>query len=337
MAQVRSQARSAKAQADSVLSDAKEHRPRGGRRVPRRRRHVRRRDRRFAEAPALRDAGDGRRHRLPVRRRLAALSGIQGAQVFDRLIATFKTEYQSLMTTLICAVVAGMAGVVGILFVGIAIFVWASNAYGTLQACIAMAGFFLVVALIAIAVLFYARSEAHKRAAKRAEVERREREEAAKNAPPIWMDPSLIPKLLAAAAADRAQGGPDRPPPSRASARARSARRSSAGACCASAALLRKTRCRPPSSRREIDSDTTGIVALDAGAQHLVARALPPVLGGKDLHLLMAVEARALDHAADGRAGRSRRRPSCRGRAAGPWSAPASRRCDAPGCARRRA
>jgi uncharacterized membrane protein YbhN (UPF0104 family) len=116
--------------------------------------------------------------------------------VFDRLIATFKTEYQSLMTTLICAVVAGVAGVVGILFVGIAIFVWASNTYGTLQACIAMAGFFLAVALIAIAVLFYARSEAHKRAAKRAEVERREREEAAKNAPPIWMDPSLIPKLL---------------------------------------------------------------------------------------------------------------------------------------------
>jgi uncharacterized membrane protein YbhN (UPF0104 family) len=116
--------------------------------------------------------------------------------VFDRLIATLKTEYQSLVTTLICAVVAGVAGVVGILFVGIAIFVWASNTYGTLQACLAMAGFFLVVALIAIAVLFYVRSEAHKRAAKRAEVERREREEAAKNAPPVWMDPALIPKLL---------------------------------------------------------------------------------------------------------------------------------------------
>ncbi|HKS64446.1 MAG TPA: hypothetical protein VJT13_22275 [Xanthobacteraceae bacterium] len=116
--------------------------------------------------------------------------------MFDRLIATLKTEYQSLMTTLICAVVAGVAGVVGILFVGIAIFVWASNAYGTLQACIAMAGFFLVVALIAIAVLLYARSAAHKRAAKRAELERREREEAAKNAPPVWMDPALIPKLL---------------------------------------------------------------------------------------------------------------------------------------------
>ena len=59
-----------------------------------------------------------------------------------------------------------------------------------------MAGFFLVVALIAVAMLFYARSEAHKRAAKRAEEERREREQAEKNAPPVWMDPALIPKLL---------------------------------------------------------------------------------------------------------------------------------------------
>ena len=53
-----------------------------------------------------------------------------------------------------------------------------------------------MVALIAIAVLLYARSAAAKRAAQRAEEERREREEAAKNAPPAWMDPALIPTLL---------------------------------------------------------------------------------------------------------------------------------------------
>ena len=116
--------------------------------------------------------------------------------MFDRVLSTFRAEYRSLVTTLICAVVAGMSGVVGILFVGIAIFIWASNTYGTLQACFAMAGFFLAVALIAITVLLYARSEAAKRAVKRVEQERREREEAAKNAPPVWMDPALIPKLL---------------------------------------------------------------------------------------------------------------------------------------------
>jgi hypothetical protein len=116
--------------------------------------------------------------------------------VFDRLLSTAKAEYQSLLTTLICAAVAAMAGVVAILFSGVAIFIWASNNYGPLQASLAMAGFFLVVALIAVAILLYARSEAAKRAVKRAEQERREREEEARKAPPAWMDPALIPKLL---------------------------------------------------------------------------------------------------------------------------------------------
>jgi uncharacterized membrane protein YbhN (UPF0104 family) len=116
--------------------------------------------------------------------------------VFDRLVSSVKVEAQSLATTLICALVAGMSGVVAILFIGIAIFIWAADKYGSLIACLAMAGFFLLVALIAVAALLYARSEARKRAAKRAEEERREREEAEKNAPPIWMDPALLPKVL---------------------------------------------------------------------------------------------------------------------------------------------
>jgi hypothetical protein len=116
--------------------------------------------------------------------------------VFDRLFSAFKAEYQSLLTTLICAAVAAMAGVVAILFTGIAIFIWAANNYGSLQASLAMAGFFLVVATIALAVLFYVRSQAAKRALKRADEERREREEQAKKAPPAWMDPALIPTLL---------------------------------------------------------------------------------------------------------------------------------------------
>lgn len=116
--------------------------------------------------------------------------------MLDRLVSTVKVETRSLITTLICAVVAGMSGVVAILFIGIAIFIWAADRYGSLQACIAMAGFFVLVALIAVAVLLYARSAAAKRAAVRAEQERREREEAARNAPPVWLDPTLIPKLL---------------------------------------------------------------------------------------------------------------------------------------------
>src|SRR5689334_13634064 len=89
-----------------------------------------------------------------------------------------------------------MSAVVAVLFIGIAIFIWAADRYGSLQACLAMAGFFVIVAVIAVAVLLYARSAAAKRAAVRAEEERREREEAARDAPPLWLDPALIPKLL---------------------------------------------------------------------------------------------------------------------------------------------
>lgn len=116
--------------------------------------------------------------------------------MLDRVLSTVKVEARSLATTLICAVVAGMSAVVAVLFIGIAIFIWASDRYGPLTASLSMAGFFLAVALISVVVLLYARSEAHKRAAKRAEEERREREEEAKKAPPAWMDPALIPKLL---------------------------------------------------------------------------------------------------------------------------------------------
>ena len=126
---------------------------------------------------------------------LAPLGAHTGRPVFDRLVSSLKVEAQSLVTTLICGVVAGYPGVVAVLFTGMR----SSLGVGALRLadpCLAMAGFFLLVALIAVGALFYARSEAHKRAAKRAEEERREREEEAKNAPPVWADPSLLPKVI---------------------------------------------------------------------------------------------------------------------------------------------
>ena len=81
MAQVKKSGPPRQGAANSAISDATGDRPRGGRRVPRRGRHVRRRGRGFAEAPALRDARGRRRHRLPVRRRLAALSREGGIDV----------------------------------------------------------------------------------------------------------------------------------------------------------------------------------------------------------------------------------------------------------------
>jgi hypothetical protein len=100
------------------------------------------------------------------------------------------------VTTLICAAVAASAALVGVLFIAVAIFIWASDNYGRLTASLSMAAFFIVVAAIAVAVLLVIQSKARKEAAKQAEKERLEKEEAAKNAPPAWLDPALIPTLL---------------------------------------------------------------------------------------------------------------------------------------------
>jgi len=116
--------------------------------------------------------------------------------VIANLIATLRTELRGVVTTLICAAVAASAALVGTLFIAVAIFIWASEHYGRLQASIAMAVFFILVAVIAVSVMLIAQSEARKTAEKAAEKERIEKEEAARNAPPPWMDPALIPTLL---------------------------------------------------------------------------------------------------------------------------------------------
>jgi len=116
--------------------------------------------------------------------------------VIQNLLATARVEIRGVVTTLICAVVAASAGLVGVLFIGVAIFIWASENYGRLSAAVSMAAFFIAVAAIAVVILLVAQSKARKQAAKDAEKEKLAREEAERNAPPIWMDPSLIPKML---------------------------------------------------------------------------------------------------------------------------------------------
>lgn len=116
--------------------------------------------------------------------------------MIQNLLATFRVEIRGVVTTLICAAVAASAGLVGVLFVAVAIFIWASENYGRLTAAVAMAAFFIVVAAIAVTVLLVVQSKARKEAARQAEKERLEKEEAAKNAPPAWLDPALIPTLL---------------------------------------------------------------------------------------------------------------------------------------------
>ena len=116
--------------------------------------------------------------------------------MIQHLLATLRVELRGVVATLICAAVAASAALVGVLFIAVAIFIWASDNYGRLQASLAMAVFFVVVAAIAVMVLLIAQSKARKEAARQAEKERLEKEDAARNAPPAWLDPALIPTLL---------------------------------------------------------------------------------------------------------------------------------------------
>jgi multisubunit Na+/H+ antiporter MnhG subunit len=116
--------------------------------------------------------------------------------VLTNILATLRTELRGVVTTVICAAVAASCALVGVLFIAVAIFIWASENYGRLQASIAMAAFFILVAVIAVSVMLIAQSKARKEVEKQAEKEKIERERAAKNAPPAWLDPAFIPTLL---------------------------------------------------------------------------------------------------------------------------------------------
>jgi hypothetical protein len=116
--------------------------------------------------------------------------------VIQSLLAALRVEVRGLITTLICAAIAASAALVGVLFIAVAIFIWASENYGRLTAAVSMAAFFIVVAVIAVGILLFAQSKARKAAEKEAEKERLQKEEEARNAPPVWMDPALIPKIL---------------------------------------------------------------------------------------------------------------------------------------------
>jgi H+/gluconate symporter-like permease len=116
--------------------------------------------------------------------------------VIDNLLATFREEYRRALTITICAAIIAAAALVAILFIGVAIFIWISENYGAVPACLAMAGFFVAVAGIAWVTLIVAQNAAHEREKRREAEKKKEKEEAQKNAPPAWLDPALIPTLL---------------------------------------------------------------------------------------------------------------------------------------------
>ena len=62
--------------------------------------------------------------------------------MIQSLLATLRVELRGVVMTLVCAAVAASAALVGVLFIAVAIFIWASDNYGRLQASLAMAAFF---------------------------------------------------------------------------------------------------------------------------------------------------------------------------------------------------
>ena len=123
--------------------------------------------------------------------------------MIQNLLATFRVDLRSVVTTVICAAVAASAASVATLFIAVAIFIWTSDNYGRLQASIAMAAFFIIVAAIAVTVLLVAQNKSRKGEAGKG----RSRQERSPGLARSRADPDI--------AAFRHQGAADRHAPSR--------------------------------------------------------------------------------------------------------------------------
>ena len=248
-------------------------RPRGGRRVPRRGRHVRRRGRGFAEAPALRDARGRRRHRLPVRRRLAALIPAgKGASMFESLLAPLRAKFRLAISGTRSATRSRA---------------WPARSrlrsrsprsspgcrsnYGSIIASLIMAGAFLRRSRSFRSSFYAGAAKAGRTARRRSAPQRR--------ATTQWISPAtLLARMQAARMLGKNRGI--------AAAGVGCAARRLADQPDAAGGRTRPKMMKPRPSPRSNQHD--GVVALDAGADHLVARPLPPVLGREDLHFLVA-------------------------------------------------
>lgn len=103
--------------------------------------------------------------------------------MFESVIARWKIRLDAALKSAICAIVAGIALVLALVFFAAAIFVLAQASYGTLKTCLGFAVFFLLVAALAgIVLLIQRRSAARMLAAARA------------SAKPgsWWLDPRVV-------------------------------------------------------------------------------------------------------------------------------------------------
>jgi hypothetical protein len=73
--------------------------------------------------------------------------------VFENLLAPWRAKYRMAVAQAACYAIAGIAGAVALAFALAALFSWLSGLYGTIPACLIIAGGFIVVALIPLFIL----------------------------------------------------------------------------------------------------------------------------------------------------------------------------------------
>ncbi len=83
--------------------------------------------------------------------------------MFANLLAPLRAKVKLATTGAACYAVAGIAGAIAFAFLVAALFSWLAGLFGSIVACLIVAGGFIVLALIPLAVLATARKREEKR------------------------------------------------------------------------------------------------------------------------------------------------------------------------------
>src|SRR5438045_9755924 len=99
--------------------------------------------------------------------------------MFESLLAPWRAKYRLAISGTVCYAIAGVAGAIAFAFALAALFSWLSQHFGSIIASLIIAGAFLVIAIIPIAIY----------SSKQKQEEKRVAEAAAKARATQWMSP----------------------------------------------------------------------------------------------------------------------------------------------------
>jgi hypothetical protein len=83
--------------------------------------------------------------------------------MFSQLLAPLRAKVNLALISAVCYAAAGIAGAIALAFGIAALFTWLDDHYGTIAACLIVAGVFVVLAVIPIIVLAMARKAEERR------------------------------------------------------------------------------------------------------------------------------------------------------------------------------